>query len=392
MPACLGSILAPGLAQFDATRGIDDSAIPVSVRLRENELRMNRRLLFVLTVAAALIVVAAFALRHYFVSGGGDPRESALTLIPADTDSVVFADLTQLRTAPFFSALGDWMPRPQQVDAEYAKFLRNTGFDYERDLDRVVIAAIKRGQATELFVVGDGRFDRKKINTYISEFGTHDKKDGREVFTAPLKGSSRKISFVFLHQNRIVLTDDPDLSALLRNPVRGTDASQWRERFDRLGGSPVFAVFRQDANLGSEIAAHTPNGGQAQQLASLLDQLQWITLAGVPEQNRIRVVAEGESPNDAAARDLADVLNGIRLFAQAGLSDPKVRHQLDDQTREAYIDLVHNADITRLDRGETKSVRLVLEITPEVLKATRALPANEPQAPHQQEPTPKPKK
>jgi hypothetical protein len=247
--------------------------------------------------------------------------------------------------------------------------LNDTGFDYARDLDRIAVATIKRGNTTEFFAIGDGRFDRKKINAYVSQFGTHDKKDGREVFTAPLKGSARKISFAFLHQNRIVLTDDPDLASLLRNPVRGTDAQEWRERFDRLGGSPLFAVFRQDASVGSALAAHTPNGGQAQQLASLLDQLQWITLAGVPEQSRLRVVAEGESPNDATAHDLADVLNGIRMFAQAGLNDPKIRRQLDDQTREAYIELVHSADIARVDRGDTKAVRLILEVTPEDLKA-----------------------
>ena len=130
-------------------------------------------------------------------------------------------------------------------------------------------------------------------------------------------------------------------------------------------------MFRQDASVGSALAARTPNGGQAQQLAALLNQLQWISLAGVPEQNRLRVVAEGESSNDATAHDLADVLNGIRMFAQAGLNDPKIRHQLDDQTREAYIDLVHSADIARVDRGDTKAVRLILEVTPEELKAAR---------------------
>lgn len=339
--------------------------------MKENESHMNRRVWIGLVVGLALVAGGAFALHHYFAGDLGDTRETALELIPADTDSVVFADFTQLRGAPFFSALGDWVPQPQQLDAEYAKFLHDTGFDYERDLDRIAVATIKRGQTTEFFAVGDGRFDRKKINTYVSELGTHDKKDGREIFTAPLKGSSRKISFAFLHQNRIVLTDDPDLASLLRNPVRGTDAKEWRERFDRLGGSPVFAVFRQDASVGSALAAHTPNGGQAQQLAALLDQLQWITLAGVPEQNRLRVVAEGESPNDATAHDLADVLNGIRMFAQAGLNDPKIRRQLDDQTREAYIELVHSADIARVDRGDTKAVRLILEVTPEDLKAAR---------------------
>ena len=354
---------------------------------------MNRRAWIGFVVGLALAGIAAFALHHYLASAGGGARESALALIPADTNSVVFADIAQLRVAPFFSELHDWVPQPQQLDAEYAKFLHDTGFDYERDLDRVAIATIKRGQTTEFFAVGDGRFDRKKINTYVSEFGTHDKKDGREIFTAPLKGSTRKISFALLHQNRIVLTDDPDLASLLRNPARGRDGDEWRERFDRLGGSPVFAVFRQDASVGSEIAARTANGGQAQQLASLLNQLQWITLAGVPEQNRMRVVAEGECPNDGTARDLADVLNGIRVFAQAGLNDPKVRHQLDDQTREAYIDLVRSADIARLDRGEVKSVRLVLEITPDVLKTTRLSPAAPvPQPSHQQEAPTKQKK
>jgi hypothetical protein len=351
---------------------------------------MNRRLWVFLLVVVVFIAVFALALHHYLSSNIADSRESALALIPADTTSVIFADITQLRSAPFFSALGDWSPQPQQVDAEYAKFLHDTGFDYEHDLDRIAIATIKRGQTTESFVVGDGRFDRKKINAYVSEFGTHDKKDGREVFTAPLKGSTRKISFAFLHQNRIVLTDAPDLPALLRNPIHGADARDWRERFDRLGGSPVFAVFRQEASVGSAISARTPNGGQARQVATLLDELQWITLAGVPEQNRLRLVAEGECPNDATAHDLADVLNGIRMFAQAGLNDPKVRHQLDDQTREAYMDLVRSADITRLDRGEIKSVRLILQITPEELKAARfstpvpkpqqAAPENQPSA------------
>ena len=354
---------------------------------------MKRRPWMVLVVVTALVGVAAFALHHYFGGDIGDARATALALIPAETDSVVFADVTQLRTAPFFSALGNWVPQPQQVDAEYAKFLRDTGFDYEHDLDRVAIATIKRGQTTEFFVVGDGRFDRKKINAYVSEFGTHDKKDGREVFTAPLKGSASKISFAFLHQNRIALTDDPDLASLLRNPVRGADANQWSERFDRLGGSPVFAVFRQDANVGTEIAARTQNAAQAQQLASLLNQLQWITLAGVPEQNRLRLVAEGECPNDATAHDLADVLNGIRIFAQAGLNGPDVRHRLEPQTREAYIDLIHTSDIARLDRGETKSVRLVLEITPEVLKATRFSPAEpEPEPMHHDKSSGSPKK
>ena len=78
-----------------------------------------------LLVAISLVGAAAFALHHHFSSDIGDARASALALIPADTDSVVFADITQLRTAPFFSALGDWVPQPQQVDAESRALVRS---------------------------------------------------------------------------------------------------------------------------------------------------------------------------------------------------------------------------------------------------------------------------
>ena len=347
---------------------------------------MNRRLWIVLLVAAAVIGIGAFALHHYFSSDLGDPRETALALIPADTNSVVFADFKQLRTAPFFSTLSNWVPQPQQVDAEYAKFLRDTGFDYERDLDRVAIATIKRGQTTEFFVVGDGRFDRKKINTYISQFGTHDKTDGREVFTAPLKGSARKVSFVFLHQNRIALTDDPDLASMLRNPIRGDGCKSVARTVRSFGRLALVCSLspgceRWFRNRRSHAKRRASTTARFAPRSVAVDHARWC--AG---KNRLRLVAEGECPNDPTAHDLADVLNGIRLFAQAGLNDSKVRHQLDDQTREAYIDLVHSADITRLDRGETKSVRLVLEITSEILKTARSTAAPLEPAHHEQSP------
>ena len=339
-----------------------------------------------LATLAVFVLAVGIGLAVHFFSGAdsNSARESALALLPSDTNTAVFVEFTQLRNSPFIAALRDWAPQPQQLDAEYAKFLNATGFDYERDLDRIAIATVKRGPQNIFFAVGDGRFDRKKINTYVSQFGTHDKVGGQEIFTvpvgaAPAGGTQRKISFAFLHQNRIALTDDPDLPAMLRKPMEGEDAKQWRARFDRLAGSPVFAILRQDTGVGSQLSSRAPGGMQSQQLASLLDQLLWITIAGQPENDRLRIVAEGESPTDAASHELADVLNAIRMFAQAGLNGPQVREKLDPQTREAYIEVLKSADVTRIDRGDTKCVRLLLEITPKFLAAARpAQPATTP--------------
>ena len=305
----------------------------------------------------------------------------SLAMMPADSSDVLYADIADLRQTSFIAELHEWAPKPQQVDADYAQFLRDTGFDYERDLDRVAIAILRRGQKTNFFAVADGRFDRKKINTYTSQFGTHEKGGGREIFTVPVTGSPRKISFAFTRQNRIALTNNGDLPALLSQPMKGVDEKQWRARFDRLAGSPLFAVIRQDAAPGAALAQRAPGGLQSPQLAALLDQLLWITIAGKPEGDRLRVVTEGECPADQTARELSDFLNGALILAQAGLNGPQVRQQLDPQAREAYLEILKGAEISRIDRGETKSVRAVFDLTPKFLAAAGAASPGVPQQP-----------
>jgi hypothetical protein len=334
----------------------------------------------VLPAAIVLLVAVVLVARHYWTGGGVSARASLLATLPADSSTVLYADVADLRQTQFIAQLHDWAPPPQQIDADYAKFLRETGFDYERDLDRVAIAILKRGQETRFLAIADGRFDRKKINTYTSQFGTHQKGGGREIFTVPISGSARKVSLAFTRQDRIALTDDADLSALLANPMKGADEKDWRARFERLAGTPLFAVIRQDAATGAALSQRAPGGLQSPQLAALLDQLLWITIGGRPEGADLRVVAEGESPADETARQLSDFLNGALILAQAGLNGPQVRKQLDPQTREAYLEILKSADITRIDRGETKSIRVVFEVTPKFLAAARS---TVPAAPHQ---------
>jgi len=354
---------------------------------------MNKR--FAIAAVVALISLIAVALFAWEKWGRDDDsaRAAMLAVLPAGASTVVFADFAELHQSPFLAQLYSWAPKPQ-VDADYAQFLRDTGFDYERDLDRLFVVAIKRAQGTEFFLLADGRFDRKKIVVYASQSGTHDKSAGHEIFSVPVgappvtnangnaastensSANPGKISFTFLSNTRMALATNANLAALLSATATGQDAKDWRERFDRLAGSPIFAVIRQDAAPGSALAARSPSGLQSPQLASLLDQLQWITVAGKPEGDHLRIVAEGESTAADSARQLADMLNGILLLAEAGLNGPQIRSQLDPQSREAFLELLKTADVSRIDRRETKSVRLVFDISPTFLTAARtAIPA-----------------
>ena len=336
---------------------------------------MTRRRWTLWTAILLAGCVALFDVYLHLHDAGTGTREPVLSAMPPDASTVLFADLTELRRTPFAAEFYNWIPK-SQADAEYAQFLRETGFDYERDLDRAAIAVIKGEKESKLFAVAEGRFDRKKIEAYAFRSGTRDPRGGREIFSVPLSGSARKISFAFLSEEKVALTDAGDLAPFLAPSPNSADAREWRERFTRVAGSPVFAVMRQDAAAGSTLASRTMGGFQSPQLSALLDQLQWITLAGKPQDKTLRIVAEGECASEQTERQLADLLNGLLLLAQAGLSSPQTRQQLDPRIRDAYLDLLKGADVSRLDRRETKSVRVTFDVTPKLLEAaTIAVPA-----------------
>jgi len=175
-----------------------------------------------------------------------------------------------------------------------------------------------------------------------------------------------------LSKNKIALTDAAHIAPFLAAVADSTDMRNWRERFTRVAGSPVFAVIRQDSEPGSALASRAPGGFQSPQLATLLNQLQWITLAGKPREGAMRIVAEGECANEQTSRQLSDMLNGMLALAQAGLNGPQTRRGLDPRIREAYLEMIKGAEVSRLDRGETKSVRAVFDVTSNFLHIVSA--------------------
>jgi hypothetical protein len=340
---------------------------------------MTNKMWIGLAATFSLLTVAAFLGYRQWNAPNHSAREEALALLPADASAVFYADFDALRPAPFLAQLFTWAARPQ-ADADYTQFVKETGFGYERDLDRIAIAFGKRGPDSIFLAILDGRFDHQKIAAYALKDGSISRAGAREIYSVPVSGATGKISFSFLKKDRIALTSDSNLH-LLDGGNHPEEAAEWRVRFERLAGSPIFAVIRQDAALGAALAAQAPGGLRSPQLSTLLDQLQWITIAGKPENDRLRLIAEGECTADITARQLADVLNGVVILAESGLDDPKTRQQLDPALRQSYLELLRNADVSKIDRGDTKSVRLVIDITPAFLEATRnahPIPADPP--------------
>lgn len=325
-------------------------------------------------IVLSIVLAIFFGYRRWKASDSIASRADLLSLMPEEVGAVGFVDLGQLRNSPFLVQLLSWAPQPAP-DSDYAQFMQATGFNYERDLDRLALGFNRQSQTTTVFAIAEGRFDRKKIEGYASRFGSLKTADGKTLFAVPINGSERKAYFTFLRDDRIAWANDS--SYFFQRPPGGSP-QEWREHFARVAGTPIFAVLRQDSVSASALA-QAPGGFRSPQLAALLSQLQWISISGKPEGNFLRVVIDGESVSEATVHQLKELLSGIVVLAQIGLNDAKTRKQLDPELRQGYLDLLQSAEIEQLDRTTSKSVRVVFDVTPKLLEAPRnATPAADP--------------
>lgn len=353
---------------------------------------MRKQYWLAITLILAALAACVFL---YWRPGGRKQGSSVLSYLPRDPTAIIYIDVAALRQTAFLAQLAAWAPQPQK-DPDYAQFLQDTGFDFERDLDHVAIATVKFPNAQPsdhvpggLVFIGEGRFDRKKITAYALRKGKKFIVNGHEVISWPGGIDVAGPQITFLSDRLVAVsagTTTLPTDVLAATPKRFIGAD-WQQRFDRLAGSPVFAVIRQDA--AAALADNAPGGFRSPQLSSLLDQLQWVTIAGKPDGDQLRVIAEGECASEATSRQLADVLNGVVILAQTGLNDPKVRQQLNPLVRQAYLDLLKSADISKLDRGETKAVRLIVSVTPAFLEAARSSLPLQPSQPLPSNPVPR---
>ena len=328
----------------------------------------NRKLLSGFLVILAVSLAGTFV---YFRHKSGDPlaiRNEMLARTPANANAVVFLDLAALRSSPFLAQFFAWAPRPAP-DEEYAQFVQATGFDYERDLDRVALAVSRASNGSIFLVIADGHFDHRKIEAYARRSGKSEARNGATIFSIATGGTSQTLFFTFLREDRMAWTNDPLAASLLQQP--DPFAAEWRERYVRLAVQ-LFAVIRQNSGMASALAQQAPGGFRSPQLAALLAQLQWISIGAKPDGNLLRVVAEGECESEATMRQLSDILSGMLLLAQGGLNGADTRSKLDPHLREGYLELLQSAEVQKVDRGSSKSVRLVFDVTPNLLQAARA--------------------
>jgi hypothetical protein len=299
------------------------------------------------------------------------PPSDILSELPSDAPVVAYIDAASLRSlqnSPLAAALGLASPGPQ-ADRDYANFVRDTGFDYTRDLDHAAIAFWPASLGTPANVLGedrvvaiaDGRFDQQKIKSYALRTGKEISRGSQSVCEVP---GNPPVSLEFLAPTRIALAGGRNSTELLARVSLSASSRRdpaMQSRIDRVAGAPVFAVARTE-HLPPSFYDNFHNAPQLEQLAR---SVQAITLAGQPDGNNLRITLDAESDSVKNALAISILLEGGRMAGSMALSDPNTRRQMTKEQITFLEALVNQAKITH----QNKLVRLVLDITPAMLNA-----------------------
>ena len=312
-----------------------------------------------LGIGAALLFFGSFRRGQ---TAHASPAPELLSALPVGAPTLVYLDLAAVRASPFYQHRPDKGPIavPNQ---DYADFVRSTGFDFEKDLDRVVVAAWPAPSPKEQrksVAIAEGRFDRAKIRDYAMRKGKLDRQQGRDVFLFPTGDRMGFDSVTFLDDHRIALISGPSIAPLFAGHTDASAADPARERAGHLDGAAMFAITRVPPVPDNS----APGGAQSSQLASLARSVQWITLAARPEGDNLRVSLEGECDSSTDALQLRSALEVLRMFGRAGLESRKARDSMNPASLSTLQTVLSSAEVTQA----AERVRILVELTPDIFR------------------------
>lgn len=179
-------------------------------------IRWNKRGLSLAAIVTVL-VIAGIVWMQFAGPGGG---AAILTHLPTRDAAVGHVDIRSIREAGFvMSANASALREP-----EYEDFIKRSGFNWEKDLDRITWSFAP----TAKFFLVEGRFDWKRLSAFAVEEGG----ECRDGFCT-VRGSQtgREISFFPLRNDVMALAVSADRYA----------ADQLRSRHEAEEGHPIAA-------------------------------------------------------------------------------------------------------------------------------------------------------
>jgi hypothetical protein len=284
---------------------------------------MRRRRLWV--ALAVLVFCAAVAALVYLRSRAAP---EAARLLP-ESDAVLFVNLRLMRLAHVFGELP-----PISYDPDYEQFVKETGFQFERDLDQVAFAVhssaapasgdagfFERARYSEIFI---GKFDAQRATAYFRKLAG-DTETYRDAVIYSIPHEGRTVRAAILGLDTVAVSNLPDVSAI-HSMIDKYRAAAWPGRGpslvrDHYRQVPVASVAWALAQLPAPVspgAAVDLPGGWAVPARSLAGST---IVASARYLGALHLRIEAMTQNDDNARELFGTLTTfIALIKTADLS------------------------------------------------------------------------
>ncbi len=307
---------------------------------------MRRRTIWVLggVAVVAIALVAAFILRKH---AAPEPAR----LLP-EADAYLYINLKPLRT------LGLMGQKPVAVqDPEYAEFVRETGFQFERDLDEVAFAVHAPPRLVDAPVnpaeprpfrryseIFRGHFDSQRAEAYFRKISQSVERYREvDIFNIPLEGRTVRVALLGVGLAAVSNTDGPAAIHYMIDrykewalPFGGSTLV--RDYYRRVPfPSAMWAIVRTGSQDGSGSPVPLPGG------FDLFFPANTVVVASVRYTTAIHVKAEAFTASADQARQIVDqagaflnIMRGLQQSMNLSGTDADVKAFFDSLAVQQY--------------------------------------------------------
>jgi hypothetical protein len=211
--------------------------------------------------------------------------------LPGENVLLVHLDVSALRRSASLTPLLQSQVPP---DPDYTAFVRETGFDYQRDLDQAVLCLLP----DRVYILARGRFDLPRLQAYAQRHGGACPNHCQMPASRP----DRRISFLLLSSDLLALATAPESDAVLALQSEPTvNATPLAQTVRALNGGPGLLW----------LTAAPSTLSQALPLAPALSKAQRAYLFANSSPGGIQIALHAVCASDAQAAETRRLLQGI---------------------------------------------------------------------------------
>lgn len=270
----------------------------------------------VVVTVGVMVAVGALYLNPARAAVGPLPAEGLV--LPADTRFIVGLDVRRFTASPFYKKYASAAAQAKARPEAFRELEEKTGLNPERDVDQILIAGREGSGKDSALILVRGRFDRAKLSRAIET----EKKDkvtrkslqGTTVYLFN-EGSKGPGAVTFLGDDTLLIGSQPAVESTIASHAKG--GQPLRGNAALLGllervrpGSTFWMV--GDQTLLKSLPAAIPGAGASPAAGPglALPALKSLTVTGDLDP-AVAVEVTGEASDEAAAKNLADMVRGL---------------------------------------------------------------------------------